>query len=105
MCRVIGHLDFPNLSCRVHPAGHVHCVAPNVIDRLPGTNNTAHQRPTADADPQLECIEGVLVHLLQLLTHRNGKLNDIADTVLIRSATLQLYKGGEIEGVIMYQGV
>lgn len=43
LCCVVGHLNLPILSGRIHASAHVHRIAPDVVDWFACTNHTAHQ--------------------------------------------------------------
>ena len=66
---------------RVHPAGHVDRVAPDVVLRLPCPDDSGNYRPDVDPDPDHEVVVGVVVDVLKLLTHAEDVLHKLGDVV------------------------
>src|SRR5919109_2584735 len=48
------HLDAARDSLRLHAAGHVHRIAPDVVDELLEADHAADGRARVDADPDLQ---------------------------------------------------
>ena len=65
----------------VHPAGHVDRVAPDVVLRLPGADDSGHDGADVDADPDREAVVGVVVDVLQLLPHPEDVLDELGHVV------------------------
>ena len=76
------YLDMTQHSGGVHPAGLVHCVAPDVEHRLGGPNDPADQRPHRHPYPEHEVVEGVLVDVVQLVVQLGGKVNEVTEMVV-----------------------
>ena len=63
----------------VHPAGHVDCVAPDVVLRLPGPDDPGHHGADVHPDPEHEVVVAVLVEAGQLLPHGEDVLRELDD--------------------------
>ena len=50
---MLTNLDFVSFSTRLHSAGHVHGISPNVVMRLPRSDNTGDHGTNVDSDPDL----------------------------------------------------
>ena len=74
----------------VHPAGHVHGVAPDVVLRLPRADHPGHHGTHVQADPQHERVVGVLVDALQLLAQPENKLDELREKRLGAEAAVIL---------------
>ena len=57
-------LDLVRCSVRLHPAGHVHRVAPEVVEEAPTPDDAGHDRPGADADAEPQVVIGPSVRQL-----------------------------------------
>lgn len=54
---------------RVHATGDIYCVTPDVILGLAGSDDSGNNRADVDPDPDHEVVVGVIVDVLELLTH------------------------------------
>ena len=53
-------LDLVGGPVRLHPARHVHRVAPQVVEETAASDHSGHDRPRADADAQAQVVLGAL---------------------------------------------
>jgi hypothetical protein len=68
-CAVCDYLYLSDDTGGVHPARHVHRVAPDVVLRLLGPDDAGHDGPHIDADSDFEVVKRVLVDVVELLTY------------------------------------
>lgn len=63
------YLNLPYNSRGIHSGGLVDRVAPDVENRLAGSDDTANQRPARHPYSQTKVIEGMFVDVFQSLPH------------------------------------
>lgn len=86
------NLDFSRNPSGIHAAGHIHCVSPDIIERLYSTNDTSNDWTMVESYreiqllsiqqsslsqhtyPQLELIEAMLIDEVQFLLDFKSKL-------------------------------
>ena len=76
------YLNVPQDTCRVHPAGFVDRIAPDIKHRFGGPNHPADQGPGGHTNPQHEVVEGVLVDVVQLVVQLRGEVYQVAEVIV-----------------------
>src|SRR5512143_3898640 len=73
--RVLCDLDDVRLPMRLHPAGGVHRISPQIISELPVPDHPGHDRPRVDPDSQaqLPAREGMLAEVVAHLQRHAGE--------------------------------
>ncbi len=62
---------------RIHATGDIYCVTPDVILRLAGSDDSGNNRADVDPDPDHKVVVGVVVDVLELLTHAKDIFNKL----------------------------
>lgn len=87
---------------RLHAAGHVDCVAPDVILRLLGTHNTGNDATVVETGTKAEPLEAVAVDSFQDGHQLNGELHqDHAEVMLSHALQYILPKKSEMRKAVV----
>src|SRR3954452_1965140 len=63
------NLNLPRFAVALHPAGDVHRIAPEIVDKPPLPNDARNDRPCIDSDPEIQRAEIVGRMMLDFVEH------------------------------------
>src|SRR5438270_14077703 len=76
MVGLLRHLDPSGGAARLHPAGGVDSVAPDVVGEPVAADYGGHRRAAVDADTKVDCPTVLLVQALDAVEHVEGHVGD-----------------------------
>lgn len=87
---IFGALSLIGQASRVHSRSHIHRVTPDVVLRLPGSNDSGHDGANVDANPQHKVVVRVFIDQLKLFTHAKDVFDQLAQVGDGTDATIVL---------------
>ena len=84
----MSHLNLAYHPCGVHPAGDIHRVAPDIVLGLLGSDDAGDNRSNVNSDSDLEVVEGVFIHVIELFPYSDGVARHCLHMVVVDGGAL-----------------
>ena len=69
---IFSHLDLAYHPSRVHSAGDIHRIAPDIVLGLLGSDDPRDNWSNVDSDSDLEIVERMLIDVVELFPYSDG---------------------------------